>query len=99
MIAPKIGNEERRNGDIKERWIAQQLRIRNDAVCIELIIREGDVNAIFQSGACSSPTSSGSKPNRKESQLFKLWGQKGLNGEEINPGMLISILNKYEKYI
>jgi len=99
MVSLKIGNEERRNGDIKERWIAQQLRKRNDAVCIELVIREGDVNARFQSGACSSPTDRGPKPNRKESQLFELWDQKGLNGKEINPGMLNSFLNKYEKYI
>lgn len=99
MVSLKIGNEERRNGDIKERWIAQQLRKRNDNVCIELIIRESDVNARFQSGACSSPVSGGSKPNRKESQLFKLWDQKGLNGTGVNAGMVISFLNQYDKYI
>lgn len=101
MISLKIGNEERRNGDIKERWIAQQLRKRNDAVCIELVIREGDVSARFSSGACSRSGGGGNgpKPNRKERQLLKLWDQKGLNGGEINLGMLISFLNKYEKYI
>lgn len=102
MVSLKIGNEERRNDNIEERWIAQQLRKRNgQSVCIKLIIREGDVSARFSSGACSRSGGGGNgpEPNRKERQLFKLWDQKGLNGKEINPGMLISFLNKYEKYI
>lgn len=101
MISLKIGNEERRNGNIEKRWIAQQLNKRNgQPVCIELVIREGDVSLPLTSGACSNTGSSGGrKPNRKELQLFKLWNHKGLNGMDIKPGMLISFLKQYEKYI
>ena len=79
MITIKIGSEERSNGNIEKRWIAQQLRKRNgQPVCVKLVIREGDVNARFSSGACSRSGGGGSgpKPNRKERQLFRLWDQK-----------------------
>ena len=101
MISLKIGNEERTNENIEERWIAQQIRKRNgQPVCIKLIIREGDVNARFSSRACSRSGGGGNGPipNRKERQLFKLWDQKGLNGMNINPGMVISFLKEYEEY-
>jgi hypothetical protein len=66
-----------------------------------MIIRKGDVSARFSSGACSRSGGGGGgpKPNRKERQLFKLWDQKGLNGTDINAGMVISFLNQYERYI
>lgn len=101
MITLKNGSEERTNGNIKERWIAQQIRKRNGKpVCIKSIIREGDVSARFSSGACSRSGGGGNgpKPNRKERQLFKLWDQKGLNGTNINAGMIISFLKEYEEY-
>lgn len=102
MIVLKIGNEERRNGNIEKRWIAQQLNKRNGRpVCIELVIRQGDVKARFKSGACARGTrgSNGPKPNRKEQKLFELWDQKGLNGTDIKPGMLISFMKQYERYV
>ena len=101
MISLKIGSEQRTNGDIEERWIAQQIRKRNGKpVCIKFIIREGDVNARFLSGSCSRSGGGGNgpKPNRKERKLFKLWDQKGLNGTNINAGMIISFLKEYEQY-
>lgn len=102
MISLKIGNEERRNENIEERWIAHQLNKREkQPVCVKLVIREGDVKARFTSGACSKSIGgeNGPKPNRKERQLFKLWDQKGLNGTNINAGMIISLLNEFDKYI
>jgi hypothetical protein len=54
----------------------------------------------FTSGACSNGIGQGgSPPNRKENRLFELWDQKGLNGTNIKPGMIISSLNEYDKYL
>ena len=103
MISLKIGNEERQNGNIEKRWIAHQIQKRkHQPVCIRLVIREGDVNIPLASGGCSNGSNGGGngrKPNKKELQLLKLWDKKGLNGSDIMPGMLISFLAQYEKYL
>ena len=101
MISLKIGNEERRNGNIEERWVAQQFRKRNgQSVCVKMIIREGDVNLPLTSGACSNISSGGGRPpNRPESKLIELWDKRGLNNNDISAGNLISFLKQYEQFI
>lgn len=44
MITLKIGNEERRNGNIEEKWIAQQIRKRREdgnPICVQAVINHG----------------------------------------------------------
>lgn len=100
MIRLKIGSEERTNGNIKERWIAQQIRKRRadgTLVCVQAKINKGDVNMVLSSAACSGGDGR-RQPNRKEQKLFDLWDKKGLNGRDINSGMVISFLKEYEEY-
>lgn len=103
MIRLKIGSEERTNGDIEERWIAQQIRKRRKdgtPICVRAKINKGTVNINLSSAACSGSGGSGGgrQPNRKEQKIFELWNKKGLNESNINPGMVISFLKEYEQY-
>lgn len=102
MITLRIGNEERTNGNIEERWIAQQIRKRKEdgiPICVQAVIIKGTVNINLSSAACSdSGGGGGRQPNRKEQRLIDLWNKKGLNGQDINPGMVISFLKEYEEY-
>lgn len=101
MITLRIGTEQRKNGNVEERWIAQQIRKRrNDGqpICVKAIIDEGDVKMSLSSAACSGG-GGGRPPNRKEQKLVDLWNSKGLKGKEINAGMVISFLKKYDQYI
>lgn len=98
MITLKIGNEERKGGNIEERWITRQIRKRKKdgtPICVQANIKKGIVNINLSSAACSGSSGGGGRqPNRKEQKLIGLWNKKGLNGQEINPGMVISFLNQ-----
>lgn len=102
MISLKIGSSERQNSDITKRWIAQEIERRqkaNQPICVELQINKNAINLFLNSGACSNGSGGGGrKPNRSEMKIIKLWNQKGLNGNTINPGMLISFLEQYDRY-
>lgn len=102
MIRLKIGTEERTNGDIEERWIARQIRKRKEdgtPICVQAKIKKGTVNINLSSAACSGFGGGGGRqPNWKEQRIFDLWNKKGLNGTDINAGMVISFIKQYEKY-
>lgn len=105
MISLKIGSSERRNKEITERWISQQLRKRrkaNQPICVQLKINAGDVNLFLASGACAGRGGGGGgrrKPKNKELRIIELWKERGLNGTEINPGMLISFFQQLESVL
>lgn len=76
MIILKIGNEERRNGDIDERWMAQQFRKRKVAgipFCTRVIINQGTVNISLSAGDCLGGGIAGRPPKREERELIDLW--------------------------
>lgn len=102
MITLSIGSEERKDGNITERWIAQQIRKRKEdgtPICVQMSISKGDVNINLTSAACSGfGGGGGRRPTKKEQRIFDLWNKKGLNGRDINSGMVISFLKEYEEY-
>ena len=66
MITLKIGTEERTNGNIKERWIAQQIRKRRKdgvPIRVRVNIKKGTVNINLSSAACSGSGGSGVEAN------------------------------------
>lgn len=102
MITLKIGNAERKGSDIEERWIAQQIRKRREdgqPICIKMVINIGEINVVLTSRACSGGSGGGRNPNRKERKLFELWKERGLKGQDINVGMLVSFLRQYGQYV
>lgn len=55
MISLKIGSVERKDGNIEERWIAQQIRKRREdgnPICVQAVIHHCDVNIVPTSAAC-----------------------------------------------
>lgn len=100
MITLKIGSEERKGSDIKERWIAQQIRKRRAddySICIKAVINIGDINIALSTAACAG--GGGRQPNAKEQRLFELWNERGLKGGDVNPGMVVSFLRQYRQYV
>lgn len=101
MITIKIGTEERRGIAIKTRWIAEQIRKRRDdghKICVKAVINEDDVHITLTTPACVGG-GGGRKPNKKERKLFELWERRGLNGDQITAGDIISFLKQYKKFL
>ena len=95
MITIKIGNNERRDGDINARWIQVQVNARRKAgekICVYFKVNCGDVNLYLSSKDCPKSVGGGGgrKPNTKEEFILDEWRKKGFTDQDVNPGMVVS---------
>ncbi len=98
MITITIGSDTQRtySGHETNRWIAQQIERRNrdnHPYCLLLNISEGDINVTLSAGTCPGGAG-GRMPNRKEEKILSLWNHIDFDSKPINPGLVISFLNK-----
>jgi hypothetical protein len=97
MITVKIGEEERHIDEVDPQWINQQINARRadgQTVCVRVTIREGEVHMTLSTPTCGSKGPGGRQARPKESQLFDLWNQRGLDEATFTGGSLVAFLNQ-----
>jgi hypothetical protein len=100
MITICIAGEERRFEDVQESWINQQInRRRQDGkpICIQVSIRQGSINLLLSTPACSSGTGGSRIPNRDENQVLDLWRRRGLNDIDFSSGNVVAFLKQMKQ--
>jgi hypothetical protein len=100
MITIKIGTSERSYdhiGAIDESWINQQINglLRdNQAICVRVQIREGDVNMTLATPGCTGAGRGSRPPNTSEQRVFDLWERLGLSKTKFQGGNIIAFLKQ-----
>ena len=97
MITVKVAEEERRIDEIDQQWINQQINARRadgQTVCVRVTIREDEVNMTLSTPTCGPKGPGGRRARPKESQLFDLWNQRGLNEATFTGSSLVAFLNQ-----
>lgn len=105
MIELKIGTTSRNFnniGEIDENWITRQIAdLRNNTIlpCIRVSIEEGSVNLFLATQGCASSGGGSRLPNREESRIFDLWREMKLDGENLQPGILVAFFKRIRNII
>jgi hypothetical protein len=97
MITVKIAEEERHLEEVDPQWINQQINARRadgQTVCVRVTIREGEVDITLSTPTCGPKGPGGRQARPKESQLFNLWNQRGLDEANFTGGSLVAFLNQ-----
>ena len=102
MITIAIGSAQTTLDQADEGWINQQInRRRSDGavVCVQVSIRESDVNVVLRTPACSDGGGGGRLPNPREKRIFDLWSERHLNGRDFTGGDVISFLQQLRRIL
>lgn len=100
MITLKIGNEVREirtKSDIDEGWINRQINGRRAdgmTVCVQVIIRDTDLDMILSTPGCGGGPGGGRQPNTSEREIFDLWATRRLNDPNFTGGNIIAFLHQ-----
>ena len=102
MIKIKIGEIERDLSSANENWINQQInRRRKDglSVCVNVIIKENDLDMILSTPSCVPIRGSSRSPRPREKTVFDLWNQRRLNEPNFTGGQLIAFLKQLKRIL
>jgi hypothetical protein len=100
MITVSIGEEEHSLQDATEQWINQQIQRRradNQAICVRVSIRQGDLDMVLATPSCNGAGSGGRTPNANELEVFRLWRERGLREPDFSGGSLIAFLAQLKR--
>jgi len=101
MSSIKIGND-LQPLDVSPNWITQQIeRRRRDgiAVCVEVHIKEADLDMSLATPGCSRNGIGGRPPNAHEKAIFDLWEKCGLNETGFAAGRVIAFLAQLNRLL
>lgn len=99
MITIRIAEEERQLDAADKQWINQQINRRRadgKTVCVRVTIRRGGLDMVLATPTCTSSGGGRRGPNTQESEVFNLWGQRGLNEADFTGGNLVAFLKQLE---
>jgi hypothetical protein len=102
MSSIKIGNDQQPLDDVSPGWITQQIeRRRRDgiAVCVEVRIKEADLDMSLATPGCSRNGGWGRRPNVHEKVIFDLWQECGLNETGFASGRVIEFLARLKRLL
>ena len=101
-VALRIGAEEREWSSVTESWIRDQLeRRRRDAqsVCVQLIVRGGDINIAFSSPGCGAG-GGGVRPLKPaESRILEIWREMHLDTSSFSAGNVYAMLRRVHQAV
>lgn len=92
-----IGSESRELPEADPSWINTQInRRRRDGqtVCVRITVRTGDVDLVVQTSSCPRRGGGGRLPNRRETEIFALWNDLGLNEAQVTGGQVVAFLKR-----
>jgi len=92
------GDEQRSNDNITTKWLnkAYHRRVpRTNVICVNIHIREGNVNLSLPCGMCSGPSGKpASEFNRQAQHIIEQWRKHGLDKDHFAFGQLEAFLKK-----
>ena len=83
-----------------ESWINQQInRRRADGVtvCVQVRIKDRDVDVVLRTPACGGGTGGTRQPNAREQRVFDLWNNRGLNQTTFTGGNVVAFLHQVQR--
>lgn len=86
-----------KHDEVDEDWIKKRIiSLQNDnvQVCVQIRIKNDNIDMMLSSGGCCSHNSGRRPPNLEEKRIFDLWEKHRLNNSDFPFGQLISFLHK-----
>ena len=96
-VTVSINGEERSYARTIEQWISQRLRDLNregGPICVRISVKGPEVDLWLPSSGCAPGRGSGRPLTASERQIVDLWKARRLDGEEIQPRLLIAFLHQ-----
>jgi len=101
-VALRIGAEEKEWSGVTETWIRDQLgRRRADGqnVCLQLIVRGGEINLMFSSPGCGGGGGGGRPLKPAESRILEIWNEMHLNTADFSSGNVFAMLRRVHQVV
>ena len=101
MIKIEIGDAEKDLASADEHWINQQISRRREdgqAVCVKVTIHKGDLNLVVSTPTCGG-AGGGNPLSPKETEVFGLWKQRGLDKADFTVGDLVAFLKQIRRFL
>jgi hypothetical protein len=101
MIKIRIGEAEKDLASADEHWINQQINRRREeglTVCVKVTIHEGGLDMVLSTSSCGG-AGGGKLPSPKETEVFSLWKQRGLDKTDFTGGNLVAFLKQLKRFL
>lgn len=102
MVTVRIGSVERSLSEVTESWINEQVsrrRADGQAVCVQVLIRQGGLDLALATPACSRGGGGGRQPTQNERRIIELWDRLHLNREDFAGGNVVAFLKQLERQL
>ena len=102
MITVRIEEAERKLSNVTESWVNQQINRRKEdgiSVCVEVTIKEGDLDMILSTPTCVSRGGGKRTPRQSEKKVFDLWNRRGLDNTDFTGGNLNAFLKQLKRIV
>lgn len=102
MVTVSIAGIERDVSNADDGWINENISRRLEAgqlVCVEVSIREPEINICLRTPTCVSSSGGGRKPNRLEQQIVDLWTKHRLNTRDFTKHDINSFLSQLKTLV
>ena len=102
MIEIQIGQIKRKENEIDELWINEQVNKRRAdgvPICVRIIIKEGIMNFALASSQCQGGSPKSTPPTQQERAILDLWKQCGLDKDDFRGGNVFAFLKRVRKYL
>lgn len=96
-VALCIGGEEREWSSVTDSWIRDQLgrrRADGQSVCVQLVVKGGDVDLRLSTPGCGATGSGGRAARGVEVKILEIWREAHLNSSEFSHGNVWSMLRR-----
>ena len=97
-----ISGDKRNLYEADEHWIIDQIEKRRRegvSVCVQVIMRQGDINIILSTPTDVRGGRGGRPPSKQEKDIIDLWQKMGLNEENFHGGKVIAFRAQLRKLL
>lgn len=101
MIKIRIGEAEKDLASADEHWINQQINRRREEgqkFCVKVTVHEGSLDMVLSTSTCGG-AGGGRPPSPKETEVFGLWKQRGLDKDDFTGGDLVAFLKQLTRFL
>lgn len=83
-------------------WVVSQIKQRlcdNGRVCVQILIRQGDLNLRLTSADCPQEKAVPRKAKPHEQEVFDLWNKFVSKDQDIEGGHVVAFLNQLRRIV